>query len=163
LKPAFPPGLQCLEDNYYLHDAVIQGMGRREGTFVIMLQLDSPPKPLLMLSYDLVEEPIIEPDVLPAEYRSTEDHIDWQYDEIQRASEQPSTWRQSILLSNGWEIALHFRDVRVEEVQALIPSPRVAESRAGNGSVDYGRGGVHGPHALSGSDIAVPGGERGVG
>lgn len=124
LKPAFPPGLRRIEESYYLHDAVIRGMGRRDGSFVIMLQLDTPPQPLLTFTYDLVEEPIIRHDVLPPEYHSTGDQIDWQYDEIEKASEQPLTWRQSILLSNGWEIALRFREIRIDEIQALIPTPR---------------------------------------
>lgn len=123
LKPVFPPGLQQVEDNYALHDAVIRGMGRREKTFVIVLQLDTPPQPLLTFTYDLVEEPIVQREVLPAECRSTSGHIDWQYDEIEKAHDQPQTWRQSILLSNGWEIVLHFRDLQVNEVQALIPAP----------------------------------------
>lgn len=130
LKPAFPPGLRYLEDHYSLHDAVIRGMGRREGSFLIMLQLDAPPQSLLTLTYDLVEEPIVTQDVLPAEYRSTSGHIDWQYDEIEEASGQPPTWRQSILLSNGWEIVLHFRDLRVEEAEALIPAPRESAALA---------------------------------
>ena len=124
LKPGFPPGLRQIEDSYSLHDAVIQGMGRRGGTFVIVLQLDTPPQSLLTFTYDLVEEPIVQREVLPTEYRSTDGHIDWQYDEIKRALDQPPTWRQSILLSNGWEIVLHFRDVQVTEIQALIPVPR---------------------------------------
>lgn len=128
LKPAFPPGLRRIEENYSLHDAVIQGMGWREGAFVFMLQLDPPPQLLLTLTYDLAEEPTVKQDVLPAEYRSTGSYIDWQYDEIEKASEQPPTWRQSILLSNGWEILLRFRDIRVEEIQALIPSPRESAS-----------------------------------
>jgi len=36
---------------------------------------------------------------------------------------QSPTWRQSILLNNGWQLTLHFRDVQVQEVQALIPTP----------------------------------------
>jgi hypothetical protein len=141
LKPAFPPDLRRLEDNYSLHDAVIRGMGRREGAFVIVLQIDAPPQPLLTLTYDLAEDPIVKQEVLPPDHRSTGGHIDWQYDEIEKALDQPPTWRQSILLSNGWEIVLHFRDVRVEEIQALIPAPRdsaaalsatdVAQSAAG--------------------------------
>jgi hypothetical protein len=130
LKPAFPPGLRYLEDHYSLHDAVIRGMGRRAGSFLIMLQLDAPPQSLLTLTYDLVEGPIVTQDVLPAEYRSTGGHIDWQYDEIEEASQQPPTWRQSILLSNGWEIVLHFRDLRVEEIEALIPAPRESAALA---------------------------------
>ncbi len=123
-KPAFPPGLRYLEDNYSLHDAVVRGMGRREGAFQIMLQLEVPPQSLLTLTYDLVAEPIVARDALPPEYRSTEGHIDWQYDEIGETSRQPRTWRHSILLSNGWEIVLDFRDIRVEEIELLIPAPR---------------------------------------
>lgn len=128
LKPSLPSGLRRIEESYSLHDAVIRGMGRRQETFVIVLQLDSPPQHLLTLTYDLIEEPIIRQDVLPADYRSTGDLIDWQYDEIEKASEQPPTWRQSVLLSNGWEIVLHFRDIQVEEIQALIPLPRESAS-----------------------------------
>lgn len=127
-KPSFPSGLRRIEENYSLHDAVIRSMGLREGSFVIVLQLDPPPQSLLTLSYDLVEQPIIKRDVLPAEYRSTDGHIDWQYDEIEKALDQPPTWHQSILLSNGWEVVLRFRDIRVEEMQALIPPPRGSAS-----------------------------------
>jgi hypothetical protein len=134
LKPAFPPGLRSLEDSYSLHDAVIRSMGRREGMFVIVLQLDTPPQSLLTLTYDLMEEPIVRRDVLPSEFRSTDGHIDWQYDEIEKTLKEPPSWLQSILLSNGWEIVLHFHDVRVEEVQALIPTPR--ESTASLVSAD---------------------------
>jgi hypothetical protein len=50
--------------------------------------------------------------------------VDWLYDEIEKVDGRPPTWRQSILLSNGWEVTLHFRDVKVEEVQAILPVPR---------------------------------------
>lgn len=36
----------------------------------------------------------------------------------------PPTWRQSILLSNGWQLTLHFRDIQVQEVEALLPAPK---------------------------------------
>jgi hypothetical protein len=124
LRAEFPPGLRRIEDSYALHDAVIRGMGRREGAFFIMLQLDAPPQTLLTCTYALVSDPVIKPDVLPPEYRSTGRQVDWQYDEVERADgHPPPTWRQSILLSNGWEICLHFRDVQVEELQSLLPAP----------------------------------------
>ena len=50
--------------------------------------------------------------------------MDWQYDEIEMAEGEPPTWWQSILFSNGWEVNLHFRTVRVEEADALLPAPR---------------------------------------
>jgi hypothetical protein len=31
---------------------------------------------------------------------------------------------QSVLLSNGWEVRLSFSDVRIQQMQALIPPPR---------------------------------------
>jgi len=37
-------------------------------------------------------------------------------------SGDPPTWRQSLLLSNGWEVSLHFREVHVEELHPLIPA-----------------------------------------
>jgi hypothetical protein len=125
IRDDFPPGLRSLEDNYRLHDAAIRVMGLRDGQFVIVLQLDTPPHSLVTLTYSLVDEPAIAEDVLPAEYRSTGAQVDWQYDEMEKVAGQPPTWRQSIVLSNGWEVALHFRDVRVEEIQALLPAPRV--------------------------------------
>ncbi len=117
------PGLRHIEDNYYLHDAKVRGMGCRDRTFVVVLQLDTPPHSLLTFTYDLVEPPRIDPQILPESARSQGDLVEWQYDEIEKAPGETPTWRQAILLSNGWEIALHFRDVKVEEMQAILPAP----------------------------------------
>lgn len=117
------PGLRCIEDHYYLHDAVVRGMGCREGTFVIVLQLDTPPRSLLTFTYELVEPPRIDPQAIPEAFRSRGEVIEWQYDEIEKVFDTPPTWRQSILLSNGWEVVVHFRDVHIEEMQSLLPSP----------------------------------------
>ena len=115
------PGLRHIEDNYYLHDATVRGMGCREKKFVIVLKLDTPPHSLLTFTYELVEPPRIDLQSLPEVARSRGDIIEWQYDEIEKVAGSPPTWRQSILLSNGWEVAVHFRDVEVEEMQALLP------------------------------------------
>ncbi len=123
-----PPGLRQRVDRYYLHDAVIRGMGQRGRSFVIVLQLDTPPQSLLLFTYELVEDPVIDQAGLAPENCSTGGFVDWQYDEIERVEGEPPTWAQSILFGNGWEVRLHFRDVRIEEVQALLPMPR-------NGSV----------------------------
>ena len=133
INEQFPPGLRHVEDHYSLHDAVIRGMGRRDGAFVVMLQLDTPPQPLLTLTYDLAEGPVIREGVLPPEYRSTGGQVDWQYDEVEQGPGEPPTWRHSVLLSNGWEVILHFRDVRAEEAQALIPAPRNGAALPGAG------------------------------
>ncbi len=123
IKATLPPGLRHILDSYYLHDAVVRGLGQRERSFVIVLQLDTPPHSLLTFTYELLDDPAIDKEALPQDLRSTGDHVDWQYDEIEQIAAAPPSWRQSILFSNGWEVQLHFRDVRVEEAHALIPVP----------------------------------------
>lgn len=122
-RPHLPAGLRCILDDYYLHDAVLHGMGRQGHLFFIVLQLDTPPRSLLTFHYDLVDDPTIIPDALSADLRNQHAMVQWQYDEIEMVPGDPPTWRQSILLSNGWEVRLHFRDVQVREMQALIPAP----------------------------------------
>lgn len=117
------PGLRQIEDNYYLHDAKVRGIGRRDEAFVIVLQLDTPPYALLTFTYELVEAPRIDPQALPEAARSQGDVVEWQYDEVEKMPGEPPTWRQSILLSNGWEVAVHFRDIKIEEMQAVLPAP----------------------------------------
>jgi hypothetical protein len=128
LRDELCPGLRHIEANYYLHDARVRSMGRRDGTFVIVLQLDTPPHSLLTFCYELVEPLRIDRDILPKSIRSGEDSADWLYDEIEKVPGEPPTWRQAILLSNGWEIGIHFRDVKVEKMQAVLPTP-------GNGAI----------------------------
>jgi hypothetical protein len=135
VRPQFPPGLRKIDESYYLHDAVIRGMGRVDRSFVIVLQLDTPPHSLLTFTYDLVEEPVINPDVYPADQRTPAHCVDWQYDEIEMVPGEPPTWVNTILLSNGWEVRLHFRDIQVQEAQALIPAPRNGQASVVTGSV----------------------------
>jgi hypothetical protein len=135
IKGELPAGLRRIEDGYYLHDATVQGMGRRNGAFVIVLQLDPPPHSLLTFTYDLTEEPHIDPQALPEGAGSTGPVVEWLYDELEKVPGHPPTWRQSILLSNGWEVTLHFRDVRVEEVEALLPAPRNGAPLPRNGTI----------------------------
>jgi hypothetical protein len=124
IRPEFPPGLRIIDARYYLHDGAIQGMGQEGRTFLLVLQLDTPPHSLLTFSYDLVSDAVIDREALPPGCRGTGSVVAWEYDEIERVPGDPPTWRQSILLSNGWEVQLHFRDVRVQEVRALLPAPR---------------------------------------
>ncbi len=124
LKAHMPAGLRQILDSYYLHDAVVRGMGRRGQHFVSILQLDTPPQSILTFTYDLVEDPAIVKDALPSALCGTGSIVDWQYNEIELVLGDPPTWRESLLLSNGWELRLHFRDVQVQEVQAVLPAPR---------------------------------------
>jgi hypothetical protein len=126
VRPHMPPGLRHILDSYYLHDAVVLGMGQQDRVFLLVVQLDTPPRSLLTFQYDLVNDPVIIRDALPAGLRATGDLVDWQYNEIEMVPGTPPTWRESTLFSNGWEVHLHFRDVQVLEVQTLIPTPHRA-------------------------------------
>lgn len=121
IQADLPPGLRHLEGSYYLHDSRVRAMGRKDHSFVIMLQLDTPPHFLLTFTYDLLQEPAIRQGMLPRELCSSDAAADWQYDEIEKVAGDPPTWRQVILLSNGWEVDLHFHDVQVQEIQPLLP------------------------------------------
>lgn len=124
IKAAFPPGLRQIEESYYLHDAKVQAMGHRDGMFVVVLLLDTPPHSLLTFRYDLVQEPRLDSEALPAAARYRGSIVEWLYDEIEQVPGTPPTWQQAILLSIGWEITLRFRDIQVEDTQALLPLPR---------------------------------------
>ncbi len=124
VRAQFPAGLRQIDESYYLHDSIVRGMGRRGPFFVMILQLDTPPQSILTITYDLVEDPIIVEDALPPALCGTGSIVGWQYNEIELVSSDPSTWRESLLLGNGWEVSLHFRDVQVEEVEAVLPAPR---------------------------------------
>jgi hypothetical protein len=128
IRPALPAGLRHIEDSYYLHDAIVRGMGQREHLFLIVLQLDTEPHLLVNIMYDLVGLPAIDRAALPVSLRTRGEHVEWLYDEIEEVSGVSTIWSQSILFSNGWEVCLQFRDVRVEEAQALIPAPHTDEA-----------------------------------
>jgi hypothetical protein len=128
VKDTMPAGLRAIEENYYLHDAVIQAIGQRGLAFTIIMQLDNPPYSLLTVTYDLVEEPVIKQGVLSPERCTPNTHVEWRYAEIECRSTAPPTWLQSVLLSNGWEVLLHFRNVDVQQAKAMLPVPRDASA-----------------------------------
>jgi hypothetical protein len=124
IQDRFPPGLKRIVDSYYLHDADVLGVGISEGQIVFYLRLGTPPQSLLTFRYGLIEAPRINREALPEALRDRSVVKQWDQDEIELVEGDPPTWRQSILLSNGWMIDLHFRDVHVEEIPALLPEPR---------------------------------------
>lgn len=131
VRDELPPGLRHIDESFYLHDARIRGMGQEAGKFVIVLQLDTPPHSLLTLTFDLVDGPVIEREVLPRENCTSDAAVSWMYDEWERLSQDPPIWLMSVLLSNGWELRLPIRDVQVQEIRAILPAPC---SRTTNGT-----------------------------
>jgi hypothetical protein len=77
---------------------------------------------LVVLTYSLEEPAAVEPDVLPESVRS--EPVAWLYDELDvqgntRGGEPAFTHR--ILLSDGREIGLRFRNVLVKRPVPLVP------------------------------------------
>jgi hypothetical protein len=123
ILPELPPPVRQLLEGYYLHDAEVLSAGRQGDCFVIVLQLDVPPNDLLSITYTLTAEPLIDRSALPAEYRSP--RMTWQYEELEVCgSGEARHCRQGILFSNGWEIQVSFREVRLVSVQPIYPCPR---------------------------------------
>jgi hypothetical protein len=144
IRKQLPRGLRTLVESVYLHDARVLTMHSLEQDFFVTLQPPSTPEHLVVLSYSLVEEPIVEQQVLPPE--RCREPIEWLYDELDLdrpegprglpAREGKPTFRHDILLSNGWEVRLHFRSARVKRPLRIIPvvpqhgQDRLAESRS---------------------------------
>jgi hypothetical protein len=119
-----PAEYRRLHDEYYLHDAQVLFLGPQgRDRFVIALRPDPPPQQVLQLTYELTGEPRITRDALPVAHRE-EGAGRWLYDEVELVGQSPLSCVHSILLSNGWEVQLPFRALRIEEVQALLPAPR---------------------------------------
>src|SRR5262249_17839365 len=124
VEGALPAEYQRLHDAYYVHDAQVLFLGTQgEGRFVIALRLDPPPQQVLQLTYELTGQPRITRNVLPAD-DSEEGSGHWLSDEVELVAQSALSCAHSILLSNGWEVQLPFRALRIEEVAALLPAPR---------------------------------------
>lgn len=123
IVPELPPAVRQLLEGYYLHDAEVLSAGRQGDTFVFLLQLDVPPNDLLSITYTLTAEPRIDRSALPAEHCSS--RMTWQYEELEVCGQgEGRHYQHAILFSNGWEIQVPFRDVRLATVQPIYPCPR---------------------------------------
>jgi hypothetical protein len=86
------------------------------------MRKDIPPRDVVILTYFLSEEPVIDKGPLPPDQWGTT--LDYMYDEFElvRLAEQ-KTYAQSILFGNGWEISLRFSDVQVTLAEPVYPLP----------------------------------------
>jgi hypothetical protein len=105
-----------------LHDAVVWSIARQGDKLLMVLRKDIPPRDVVLLTYTLIEEPVIDREALSPEYRGQV--MDFRYDEFELIREKArQTYAQSILFGNGWEIRLRFSDVQVSLAEPVYPLP----------------------------------------
>jgi hypothetical protein len=118
--PSLPATVQQLVKGFYLHDAEVLSVGRLGQELVVVLQLDPPPNELLTIAYTLAGEPAINRTALPTEHESG--RPEWMHEELEViADDGQQRFQHSIVLSNGWEIRVPFRDVQMKTAQPLLP------------------------------------------
>ena len=120
IRPTLPRSLRCLLDDLYLHDANVLSVARNGDKFVIVLELEVPPKDLVVVTYTLAGTPDIDFAALPPEHCTT--HPLWMYDEVDVTPKK--LYSHEILFSNGWHMRLRFRAVDVVVAHSLVqPEP----------------------------------------
>jgi hypothetical protein len=138
-----PAAVKKLAGRYHLHDAEILCISHLGDNLSITLQPEGEDEYLLVLSYTLVADPEINPSAIPEKYRT--EYVAWLYDEIsvgkpvaQRPSRRKGTatgnshvpvYCHDMLLSNGWELFLRFRQLKVTRPKRLLPAPRPADGK----------------------------------
>jgi hypothetical protein len=105
-----------------LHDAKVQSIARQGNQLILVLHKDIPPRDLVILSYELDGELVVEPfGDAPADWSRP---TTFQFDELDVVRDgEGKLYSQSIVFGNGWLMRLRFRDVRVTVAQSMYPAP----------------------------------------
>jgi hypothetical protein len=121
LSPEMPAHIREF-NQLLLHDARVESIARHGNQLVMVLHKDVPPRQVVILTYDLTEEPLVNAEALPPGQRSPV--MDFLYDELDLVRDgDQHQYTQSILFGNGWEMRLCFRDVRVTLAEPIYPVP----------------------------------------
>ena len=123
IAPKLPGGLRRLISSVSCHDARVLAIGQgQRSAFSITLHPQSDPAHLLVLDYTAVEPPR---KIMALPLEACSEPVAWLYDELdvvaKRKGQSAPTFLHEILLSNGWEIRLHFSSVAIKRPAALLP------------------------------------------
>ncbi len=123
IRADLPQSLRQLLEQHYLHDARVLLAGETDSGngFILWLRLDTPPHEELILNYRMVRKPEVTQHLELAEASPL---IEWLHDEVEVLRSPPGLVRQSVLLSNGWEIGLFFDAIEVTRISQLLFSSR---------------------------------------
>ncbi len=133
IVPELPEAVRNLLDGFYLHDARVLSIGRRDDAFLISLQLDVPPRDLLTITYTLAATPEINKKAFAPP--GGEHAPLWLYEEIEVIREpEKRFFAHDVLLSNGWVMRIPFSDVQLQ-----VADPVYACTISSAGSRGYSR------------------------
>jgi hypothetical protein len=119
IQAAFPEDVRLFEQEAVcLHDAQVLSMGAEGETFVAVLQREPPAEKLVLLTFTLVEEPVIDPHAI--EGHGDHDFVTWLYEEWDLDRRKRCCFE--VLLSNGWSVRLRFRDFHFQILPRILPA-----------------------------------------
>jgi hypothetical protein len=118
LGPTLPRSVRGLLKRFYLHDAKVFTIALDDrSTLVVNLLLDGENNGGLQLTYRLVAPPTIHRHPEIAEPCTPPQ---WLYDEIDAAENEPGVFTHNILLTNGSELELRFRNLTVKRFRKML-------------------------------------------
>jgi hypothetical protein len=127
IRAAFPKSVQRFnDDSVCLHDAEVLSIGREGDQFVMVLQPEPPAQTMVVLTFTLDDESVIDPQALPGREGRTWAH--WMYEEWDLDRQKRPTFE--VLLGNGWSVKLRFRDFQYLIAQRIFPVPEVRSDPA---------------------------------
>jgi hypothetical protein len=127
IRSAFPAAVQQFNDDQIcLHDAEVLSIGQEGDRFVIVVEPEPPARTVVLLTYTLDGEPVIDPTALPD--REGVSRPLWMYEEWDLDRQKRCLFE--VLLTNGWSVKLRFRDFQYLIAQRLFPVPKEAAEPA---------------------------------
>lgn len=119
IKDLFPAAVRRFDESgLCLHDAELLSMGQQRGTLVIALKLEAPAQSLVVLTFKLLGDPVIDQTALAADGK--DGPVTWLYEEWD-VDRRNRCWLE-VLLSNGWSVKLCFRGFQFVYVPELLRS-----------------------------------------
>ncbi len=118
-----------------LHGALVLSVARQDDKLILVLRKDIPPRDVVILTYQLIAEPVIDREALSPSRRTSA--MEYLYDEFKLVRERcRQTYAQSILFGNGWEVSLRFSDVQASLGDPVYPPPGVTFIPAPSSAAD---------------------------
>lgn len=132
IAKAFPKSVQRFEArSVCLHDARVLSMACAGTTFVVIAQREPPAQELVLLTFTIDADPIIEPDAAPG--HGDDLAVTWLYEEWD-VDRRGRCWFE-VLLSNGWSVRLRFRDFRFRVLPQILPATNGQAMPQGNPAI----------------------------